>query len=88
MHAHDVFEEFSIGIVKEIAGPQNRSDIVANIGVEQNAAEHATLGFDIAWWLAIENFCGDISNAFGAVRASRPSFGWPLAHDLVPCDLI
>ena len=69
VHRHQVGVELLVGVGVEVVGTEDHDDVVAEVRVQQHAAQHALFGVQIVRRQAIEDFGADPGGARpGSVR--------------------
>jgi hypothetical protein len=77
VHRQQVAVELLVGVGVEVVGPNDQRDVVAEVRVQQDAAEHALFGFEVVWRQAIEDFGTDPRGSAAGVRAKYGGHGNP-----------
>ena len=75
VHGQQMGAELLVGVGVEIGRPQHQCHVVAQIGVQQQAAEHAFFGVEVLRGQAVEDFRTDGGSGAARVSAISSSHG-------------
>ena len=75
VHGQQMGVEFLVGVGVEVGGPHHQRHVVAQVGVQQQAAEHAFFGVEILRRQAVEDFGTDGGGGAARVSAVSSSHG-------------